>query len=83
LGNLTVGQDLLAAKFLKLGIVGFCDSAQMPRIYSGQKQSSSALDAGAGIEFGILGLQGPRFTLTYGRNIREHRNAFYLSSSFR
>jgi hypothetical protein len=83
LGNLTVGQDLFDKKLLRLGIAGFCDAARMPRIYPRQSLSGTALDAGVGIEIGLLGRNGPNFTLTYGRNVREHRNAFYLATMFR
>ena len=83
LGNLTVGQDLLNSRYLHLGVVGFCDIAQLPRIYPGQRLSKSPLDAGVGLEFGILGSLGPRFTLTYGHDFREHRRAIYLAASLR
>jgi hypothetical protein len=83
LGNLTVGHDLHSWKWLRLGLVAFCDAARMPHLYPGQNLSSTALDTGAGIEFGLLGLTAPRFTLTYGHDWKGHRNVFYLSTALR
>jgi tetratricopeptide (TPR) repeat protein len=82
LGNITVRQSIYSGEWIHWGLSIFCDTAWTPRLYTGQEISSTAVDTGAGIEIGLLGSAGPRFTLAYGRDWKGQRNAFYLSAGF-
>ena len=83
LGNLTVAQDLHTWKWLRLGAAFFADAAYFPALYPAQQLPSSAVDTGAGMEFGIPGISAARFMLAYGRDWKGKRNAFYFSTAFR
>jgi hypothetical protein len=83
LGNLTIAHDLFTWKWVRLGAVIFCDAAYMPRLYAGQALRSTAVDTGAGLEFGLSGIPSARFTLAYGHDWQRRRDVVYLSTSFR
>ena len=83
LGNMTAAADIKAWKWLKLGVTAFFDLAWMPRLYPGQRTSSTALDAGIGIELGSPLVSSRRFTLAWGHDAKTGRDVFYLAGSFR
>ncbi|HWR17873.1 MAG TPA: tetratricopeptide repeat protein [Terriglobales bacterium] len=78
LANLEFTRRVFNNGFVDLRLGPFLDIGRPYRTLNSQSSERWLYDPGLALKVRILG--AATFTLTYGRNLHEHRNAFYVSA---
>lgn len=83
LGNITVSQDVLSWRNMRLNVAAFGDILGARILYPGQLGPKTYLDTGAAIEIRKHPKSPIRISLVYGHDWRNQDHVFYVTTRFR
>jgi tetratricopeptide (TPR) repeat protein len=83
LGNITMAQDFLSWRNLRVDMAAFADFLGASISYPGQSGSKTYLDTGAALEVRMHPRSPIRVSFAYGRDWRKREDVFYITTRLR